>query len=150
MAKVTVNGIKDNPGTWGMPLLDPGWYVVQLNVPKIEEKESEKGTGTNYSFMSKVIDTVGSTEEQSTGMEPLDQTIFLNIYLMNEDHQSYDKWHQIGEGQLKKLLDVCDIPLKGNSFDPEDFADKTLKVKVKHTKEGRLEVVEIDRDPENG
>lgn len=148
MAKVTVNGIKDADGMWGMPPLDPGWYVIQLNAPKVEKKESPKGTGTNYSFMGKVIGTDAQTEEQKTGMDPLGQTIFLNVYLMDEDHQSYEQYHYIGENQLKKLLDVCDVPLKGNSFDLDDFADRTLMVKVAPDKDrGGVKVVDIDRDP---
>ncbi len=148
MGKVTVDGIKDAAGMWGMPPLDPGWYVLQLKAPKIEEKESEKGTGTNYSFMGNVIGTDDKTEEQSSGMDPLGQTIFLNVYLMNEDHQSFEKYHYIGENQLKKLLDICDVPLKGNTFDPEEFADRTLMVKVAHDKRNdSVKIVDIARDP---
>lgn len=149
MSKTTVDGLKEAKGNWGMPDLDPGWYTVQLNAPKVEEKESAKGTGTNYSFMAQIIDTTDQTEEQSSGMDPIGQNVFLNIYLMNEDHESYEKWSSIGKGQLKDLINKCDVPLKGNSFENEDFAGCTLMVKMGKRKDGNgMEVKEIAEDPE--
>lgn len=137
MGKVKIPGLAKSKGMEGFTPWDPGDYTVE--VLSVEAKPSDKSAGTSYRQKFTIID--GPDQENGRAVEgkPLNNSIFI----MDEEHPSFEQWGSLGVGEFKSFLDACNIKVSSSdSIDPESLVGSQLVVRVK------IEVQE-GRDPQN-
>lgn len=136
MAKRQVAGLGKSKGRTAPAPPDPGDYLVE--VTKAEDKDHDNGPGFGWFYRGtyQVLDG----PEQQDGRDPTALKIYDNIFVMGEDHPSYDDWGQIGADTLADLQKAAGVKKKSDAFDPEEIFGKTFWVRIDHrTAEGQLD-----------
>lgn len=125
MAMVKVPGLAKSEGMKGgafTPYVD-GEYALEITAADTEEKTSDKGTGTSFKFSFAILEG----PDQEDGKSPDGRKFTHFIYIMNEDHNSYEEWGHIGVDELESLRMAANVAKKGNAIDPQDFVGQKVR-----------------------
>jgi hypothetical protein len=136
MATVKVPGLDKSKGMSGgdfVPYVE-GEYGMECVSVKIEDKESDKGTGQSWEFKFTILEG----PDQADGKAADGRKFTRFIYLMNDDHQSFEEWGHIGVDELESLRIACGVDKKGSSIDPQAFVGEKCRavLRVKEETKG--------------
>ena len=115
---VKVPGFKGSKGMTGF-LIPAGRYLFEINSVTLEEKKNDKGSGTSWNFKLGIKD--GPEENKSPAYTH-------RVYIMNDDHESFEQHGHIGVDELKSMAMAAGVidDIKGESIDPEVFVGAKL------------------------
>lgn len=128
MPKMTVDGLHESSGEQGFPALDPGTYRVEINNVNPEEGENDKGSYVRWNFETTVIE---GPDQDRDGSAPDGKKIFHNIFILNPDHQSYEKAFTLGLNQLKAMANAAGVKVSSSGgINSDDFIGKEVLFKL--------------------
>lgn len=137
MGKVKIPGLAKSKGMGGFTPYDPGDYAVEIVGTEIVP--SKKSSGNSY----RVKYTILEGPEQEDGRAVEGKPLTYSIFIMDEEHPSFEQYGSIGVGELKSLCDAAGLKISSSdTFDFGDLVGSQLVVRLKIK-------AEEGRDPQN-
>lgn len=105
------------------PVLAPGRYTVEFRGMEVHDKDA----GKSLQFRFGVIEDLDEKNDRPVAGNEFSEFIFL----MDENHGSYEQWGHLGVGDLKFMLEGLGVEIESNGdFDVEEMVSEQYTVNI--------------------